>query len=33
MRKTQLHVWITMMFCAAAMAAQALQTGAIHLPF
>jgi hypothetical protein len=33
MRKTQLHVWITMMFCALAVAAQAVQTGVIHLPF
>lgn len=33
MRKTQLHVWIAMMFCVVAMAAQAVQTGAIHLPF
>jgi hypothetical protein len=33
MRKTQLHVWITMMFCVVAMAAQAVHTGAIHLPF
>jgi hypothetical protein len=33
MRKTQLHVWITMMFCALAMAAQALQTGVVNLPF
>lgn len=33
MRKTQLRVWITMMFCAAAMALQAVQTGVIHLPF
>lgn len=33
MRKTQLHVWISMMFCAVAMAAQAVHTGAVHLPF
>ena len=33
MRKTQLNVWIAMMFCALAMAAQAVQTGSIHLPF
>jgi len=33
MRKTQLHVWITMMFCALAVAAQALQTGAVVVPF
>jgi hypothetical protein len=33
MRKTQLHIWITMMFCALAMAAQAVQTGTIQLPF
>jgi hypothetical protein len=33
MRKTQLHVWITMVFCALAGAAQAVQTGALHLPF
>jgi len=33
MRKTQLNVWITMMFCALSMAAQAVHTGAIPLPF
>jgi hypothetical protein len=33
MRKTQLNVWIAMGFCALAMAAQAVQTGVIRLPF
>jgi hypothetical protein len=33
MRKTKLHVWITMMFCVVAVAAQAVQAGALHLPF
>ncbi len=33
MRKTQIHVWITMMFCALAMAAQAMHAGTLHLPF
>lgn len=33
MRKTQLPVWITMMFCALALTAQALQTGPLQLPF
>jgi hypothetical protein len=33
MRKTQLYVWITMFFCALAVAAQVVQAGTIHLPF
>lgn len=33
MRKTQLNVWIAMMFCVIAMGAQAVQAGLIHLPF
>lgn len=33
MRKTKLHVWITMFFCALAVAAQAVSAGAVHLPF
>jgi hypothetical protein len=33
MRKTRLHVWITMMFCALAVAVQALRGGSVHLPF
>jgi hypothetical protein len=33
MRKSQLHVWITMMVCVVAVAAQAVQAGVIHLPF
>jgi hypothetical protein len=33
MRKTQLHVWIAMMFCALAMAAQAVKAGGFQLPF
>jgi hypothetical protein len=33
MRKTQLHTWITMLFCVLAVAAEALRSGALHLPF
>jgi hypothetical protein len=33
MRKTQVHTWIAMFFCVLAVAAEALKTGAIHLPF
>jgi hypothetical protein len=33
MRKTQLNVWIAMMFCALAVAAQAVRAGAIQPPF
>jgi hypothetical protein len=33
MRKTTIHVWITMFFCAAALVAQAVAAGSIHLPF
>jgi len=33
MRKSQLHIWITMLFCVVAVAAQAVQAGAIPLPF
>jgi hypothetical protein len=33
MRKTTLHVWITLFFCALAMAAEAVHGGSIPLPF
>ena len=33
MRKTKLHVWITMLFCALAVAAEAMNVGSIQLPF
>jgi hypothetical protein len=33
MRKTQLHTWIAMFFCVLAVAAEALNSGALHLPF
>jgi hypothetical protein len=33
MRKTTLHVWITLFFCALAMVAEAMQSGSIPLPF
>ena len=33
MRKTKLHVWITMFFCALAVMAQAVPAGTLHLPF
>lgn len=33
MRKTTVHVWITMFFCALAVVAQAVSAGSIHLPF
>jgi hypothetical protein len=33
MRKTTLHVWITMFFCALAVAAEAFAKGEFTLPF
>jgi hypothetical protein len=33
MRKTQVHTWIAMLFCVLAVAAEAVESGAIHLPF
>lgn len=33
MRKTKLHAWIAMFFCVLAVAAEAVTTGSIHLPF
>jgi hypothetical protein len=33
MRKTTIHVWITMCFCAVALVAQAISAGSVHLPF
>lgn len=33
MRKTKLHTWITMLFCVLAVAAEAVRTGSIQLPF
>jgi hypothetical protein len=33
MRKTTLHVWITIFFCLIALGAQAVSAGSIHLPF
>jgi hypothetical protein len=33
MRKTQVHTWIAMLICVLAVAAEAVQSGSIHLPF
>jgi hypothetical protein len=33
MRKTQLHTWIVMFFCVLAVAAEAFNSGSLHLPF
>jgi hypothetical protein len=33
MRKTTLHVWITMFFCALAVAAEAFTHGGLAVPF
>jgi hypothetical protein len=33
MRKTQVHTWIAMLISELAVAAEAVQSGSIHLPF